>query len=339
MRFRIRTSLVILTSLATSVGTLAVGAAPASAATFTPSDPGGVPAPHSPDGVPSNGSGPSRTTWPAASLYSHSHPGKNPPGANNFSCRPAAGTRPVVLVPGTGEDAFATWSFYAPRLQAAGLCVYTFNYNIKTNPTTEWAAFSGDIRSSAAFLAHYVDKVRAATGAEKVDLVGHSQGGGPLPRTYIKYYGGDQAVNHLVGLVPSNHGTTVYGLSKLLGSSNTLSSRALADYAQRHNYASLPQQLQGSSFLTELNAGGMTAPGVKYTVITTRYDDVVTPYTNAMINEDGVTNITMQDVCALDHTDHFGFTYDPVAFQVVLNQLRPERATRVECRYVPGYIQ
>ena len=56
-------------------------------------------------------------------------PGLNPQGANDFSCRPREGERPVVLVPGTKEDAFATWSFYAPSLRRDGWCVFTFNYN------------------------------------------------------------------------------------------------------------------------------------------------------------------------------------------------------------------
>lgn len=337
---KIRASLAALATLVASTTGALFGNSQAWASEgITPDNPGGVAAPHSPDGVPSGVTGPSFTTWPAASTYSHLHPGANPPGANDFHCRPAKGTRPVVLVPGTGEDAFATWSYYAPRLKADGFCVFTFNYNMMTHPNTEWAVFTGDIRSSAAFLAHYVDKVRAATGAPKVDLIGHSQGGGPLPRAYIKYYGGDKAVDHLIGLVPSNKGTTVYGLNKLLGNPHTLSAQALQTFADRHNYESAPQQLQGSPFLKALNEGGMTAPGVRYTVITTRYDDVVTPYSNAFIHEPGVTNIVMQNICAADFTDHFGFTYDPVAFQVVVNQLAPERATRVTCRYVPGYIQ
>ena len=178
-----RSVLAVLTAAATALPmTMAAGTSWATDSGITPDHPGGVAAPHSPDGVPSSGTGPQFRTWPVASHYSHTHVGTNPKGANDFTCKPASGTRPVVLIPGTGEDAFATWSYYAPELKLAGLCVFTFNYNIQTNPDREWAATTGDIRSSAAFLAHYVEKVRAATGAEKVDLVGHSQGGGPLPR-------------------------------------------------------------------------------------------------------------------------------------------------------------
>ena len=124
-----------------------------------------------------------------------------------------------MLIPGTSEDAFITWSYYGPRLKAAGFCAYTFNYNPEKHPLVEAAQTSGNIYSTAAFMAHFVDKVLKATGAQKVDLIGHSQGGGPLPRAYIKYYGGAKKVHHLVGLVPSNKGTSLLGLEKLVNDS------------------------------------------------------------------------------------------------------------------------
>ena len=53
----------------------------------------------------------------------------------------------------------------------------------------------------------FVDAVLAATGARKVSMVGHSQGG-MMPRYYLKFLGGAAKVDDLVGLAPSNHGTT-----------------------------------------------------------------------------------------------------------------------------------
>ncbi|MEA5643353.1 MAG: triacylglycerol lipase, partial [Cutibacterium granulosum] len=98
---------------------------------------------------------------------------------------------------------------------------------------------------------------------------------------------------------------------------------------------SVPQQLQGSTFLKDLNAGGMTAPGVKYTVIATRFDNRVFPWTNALIPESGAKNIVIQDVCPLDHSAHTNITYDPMTYQVVANALEPQRATRVKCTIRP----
>ena len=265
------------------------------------------------------------------------HPGAKVPGTNDFTCTPRKGTHPVVLIPGTTEDAFTTWSYYGPRMQAAGLCVYTFNYNPMTHPLVEAVSTTGNIYSTAAFMAHFVDKVLKSTGADKVDLVGHSQGGGPLPRAYIKYYGGDKKVNHLIGIVPSNKGTSILGMEKFLNKSGRPANTIVGTVAKFLNMESVPQQLQGSTFLKDLNAGGMTAPGVKYTVIATRFDNRVFPWTNALIPEPGAKNIVIQDVCPLDHSAHTNITYDPMTYQVVANALEPQRATPVRCSVRPFF--
>lgn len=329
-------------ALATTLTAFSVSTLPAMAASGAPTidNPGGINAPHSADGVPTGGDGRMQTTWPAATLVSHFRPGLNPPGANDFTCR--SSHRPVVLIPGTIEDAYATWSYYAPMLQKSGYCVFTFNYNPALGPlgrVDEASEFSGEIRSSAAYLAGFVNRVLAATGSDKVDLIGHSQGGGPLPRAYLKWYGGAEHVHQLIGLVPSNQGTTVYGIDKLLLDTNTLVNGGLGDYAAQHNLQSLPEQLVGSDFLHDLNADAETQPGVQFTVIASKLDDVVIPYTNAFINEPGVTNVTVQDVCAADLTDHFGATYDPVGFQIARNALDPEHAQPINCTFVPPVIQ
>ena len=331
---RLRAALLAVTTSVTLMGTASMAfAAPPS--DITPDHPGGVAAPHSPEGVPSNVEGPSMSRFAPAVRFAMRHPGAKVPGTNDFTCTPRKGTHPVVLIPGTTEDAFTTWSYYGPRMQAAGLCVYTFNYNPMTHPLVEAVSTTGNIYSTAAFMAHFVDKVLKSTGADKVDLVGHSQGGGPLPRAYIKYYGGDKKVNHLIGIVPSNKGTSILGMERFLNEPGTPANTIMSAGARYRNLESAPQQLQGSTFLKDLNAGGMTAPGVKYTVIATRFDNRVFPWTNALIPESGAKNIVIQDVCPLDHSAHTNITYDPMTYQVVANALEPQRATRVKCTIRP----
>ena len=333
---RLRAALLAVTTSVTLMGTASMAfAAPPS--DITPDHPGGVAAPHSPEGVPSNVEGPSMSRFAPAVRFAMRHPGAKVPGTNDFTCTPRKGTHPVVLIPGTTEDAFTTWSYYGPRMQAAGLCVYTFNYNPMTHPLVEAVSTTGNIYSTAAFMAHFVDKVLKSTGADKVDLVGHSQGGGPLPRAYIKYYGGDKKVNHLIGIVPSNKGTSILGMEKFLNEPGTPANTIMSAGARYRNLESAPQQLQGSTFLKDLNAGGMTAPGVKYTVIATRFDNRVFPWTNALIPEPGAKNIVIQDVCPLDHSAHTNITYDPMTYQVVANALEPQRATPVRCSVRPFF--
>ncbi|GAB6894644.1 esterase/lipase family protein [Cutibacterium acnes] len=105
--------------------------------------------------------------------------GAKVPGTNDFACKPRKGTHPVVLIPGTSEDAFITWSYYGPHLKAAGICAYTFNYNRKHIRLWKLLRPAATIYSTAAFMAHFIDRVLKTTGAQKVDLIGHSQGGGP----------------------------------------------------------------------------------------------------------------------------------------------------------------
>ena len=91
------------------------------------------------------------------------------------------------------------------------------------------------------------------------------------------------------------------------------------------------QQTSGSAFLQNLNAGGDTVPGVDYTVIETEYDEVVTPYTSAFLSGRHVTNITLQNQCPDDFSEHLTTPYDPNALHDVLNALDPATATPVQC--------
>ena len=143
---KLRAALLAAMTSVTLMGTASMAfAAPPS--DITPDHPGGVAAPHSPDGIPSNTEGPSKSSWNSAIKFAMRRPGTKVPGTNDFTCTPRKGTHPVVLIPGTSEDAFITWSYYGPRLKKAGFCVYTFNYNPETHPLVEAAATSGNIYS------------------------------------------------------------------------------------------------------------------------------------------------------------------------------------------------
>lgn len=277
------------------------------------------------------------------------HPGLNPLGANDFNCKPAPGTEPVILIPGTSNDAFGAWSYMSPRLKQAGYCVFTLNYNPSISKNlkgetvvNEAAAFSGNIKQSAAFLAGFVDRVLAATGAEKVDLVGHSQGGGALPRAYLKWFGGDQKVDQLIGLTPNNHGTTLGGLDRMVNWLRQEIPSLDKDLFEDMNLTGLKQQLVGSEFFTELNEGLEVYPNIDYTVITTKLDTVVTPYTSEFLQGDNVTNIVLQDVCPAEAHIHQNMPYSDVALQLVLKQLQEDRLSwqePVQCYRFQPYLK
>ncbi|AOR33649.1 lipase [Streptomyces fodineus] len=270
---------------------------------------------------------------PLAGVGGLLHPDAPPAGADDWSCKPTREhPRPVVLLHGTFANAYDDWGLMSPYLKQLGYCVFAAEYGgAPGNPVKATA----HIPDSARQIAGYVDRVLKATGAHQVDLVGHSQGGGVTPRWYLRFDGGtDPAhpernkVHSLVGLAPSNHGTTGSGLGTLttkLGLDKTASLVLGEAYED---------QLVGSEANTTLDRDGDTRPGVDYTVIATKFDEVVTPYTHQFLTAGPgatVKNITIQDICPRDFSEHVSIAYDSNAAQLVRNALDPAHAQPVDC--------
>ncbi|HEX4188768.1 MAG TPA: alpha/beta fold hydrolase [Solirubrobacteraceae bacterium] len=256
--------------------------------------------------------------------YAQASPTASPPGANDWSCKPsAAHPRPVILVHGTFVDMSNDWQALSPLLYDNGYCVFAFNYGSSNGSGQLGIYATGEISQSAEQLASFVNQVVAATGARKVDLVGHSQGG-MMPRYYLRFLGGASKVHTLVGLSPSNHGTTLDGLF-------TLASAIPGATSFFGLCTACEEQAAGSAFLTKLNAGGDTVGGVHYTVIQTANDTVVTPYSSAFLSGRNVTNILLQNQCVLDLGEHLSMPYDHIADRDVLNALDPAHAVQPLC--------
>jgi triacylglycerol esterase/lipase EstA (alpha/beta hydrolase family) len=260
------------------------------------------------------------------------NPTGSPPGVNVSGCqRAASGPQhyPVILLPGTLYDMADTWQALGPILADRGWCVYGLNYGPTASTALRggriWSA--GDIPTSAGQLATFVGQVLAATGASKVDLVGWSQGA-MMPRWYLRFDGGAAYVHDLVGLAPSNHGTTVDGMSALLDAVSELGLPAPLTLAK---CPACTQQLAGSAFLQQLNSGRDTVRGVHYTVIETEDDEVVTPYASAFLSGPSVRNVTLQQQCPDDHADHLAMPYDSAALQDVVQALDGLPSFSVDC--------
>jgi len=233
---------------------------------------------------------------PAGAATTATYPtwGQPPLGANDWTCRPTADhPEPAVIVHGTFGDQKSLLDDLSLALVQHGYCVYSLDYGNRG---------TGPIEDSAQQLKDFVDQVLAATGAAKVELVGHSQGG-MMPRYYIKNLGGDAYVDDLVGLVPSNHGTTVQN-----------------GYSSDGYCVSCDEQMAGSPFLTALNTPDETPGAVDYTQVTTRYDEVVVPYTSAFLTPDAQsTDIVLQDRCPADTAEHLTIPMDQQAIAWVLD--------------------
>ncbi len=280
--------------------------------------------------------GPPQTSIFIAGAYALANGGNSvdPAGANDWSCKPsAAHPRPVILVHGTWANAYNDWAYLSPKLKAAGLCVFALNYG-GSNPALGINA-TGPIKESGRQLGVYVDRVLAATGATQVDLVGHSQGG-MMPRAYLKYWGGanpadpsKNKVHALVSIAGSHHGV------------GTIGTRNYAKGMQRATAAApiigqaAADQTQGSPFLRDLDAGGMTQPGVVYTAIATRYDWIVAPWRNTHISDNRagaeVHNITLQSGCLSNMADHISIVYSARTLWFVKQALGLPRSARPTC--------
>jgi hypothetical protein len=259
-------------------------------------------------------------------------PNTPPPGADNWSCqRSAAHPYPVVLVNGTFANEDDNWQALSPLLYNNGFCVYTFNYGGPPLLGTLYGV--GDIATSAGELSSFVNQVLASTGASRVDLVGHSQGG-MMPNYYIKFLGGAPVVHDFVALAPDNHGTTIDGFTNLanfIPGVSTLVDEGLGTVCE-----SCVEQEDGSAFITTLDKSGITAPSVNYTVVSTEYDEVVTPWQSQQLSGSNVKNIVLQNQCSLDFSGHLGIAYDHIALQDVLNALDPAQAKSPVCSFI-GY--
>ena len=222
-------------------------------------------------------------------------------GVNDWSCKPTAQhPEPVVMVHGTFGDRRHLLEALERSIKAAGFCVFALDYGNRA---------TGDIPTSAGELKTYVAKVLAATGASKVSLVGHSQGG-MMPRYYIKFLGGATYVDDLVGIAPSNHGTK-------LVPANSLLNPVLGTVCNSCN-----QQAWGSAFLAHLNAGDETPGDVSYTQIESKYDEVVVPYTSAFLAAGPrTTNVTLQDLCPGLYVEHLFIPTNKVTIELTLNAL------------------
>lgn len=108
-------------------------------------------------------------------------PNRPPPGANDPSVRPTEEhPRPVLLLHAFMSNQSFNFQAGAPFLRNHGYCVFTMNWG-----KPRWAGrfdvpFQGndDLTRSAEQLAAEVERIKKLTGVPKIDLVGHSGGGG-----------------------------------------------------------------------------------------------------------------------------------------------------------------
>ncbi|GAA5107238.1 esterase/lipase family protein [Nocardia iowensis] len=293
------------------------------------------------------GTGPQMSAFLAAFGYSLANPDAAPPGTNDWSCKPTADQpRPVVLVHGTWANAYDSFAFMSKPIKDAGFCGFTFNYGRSNllqgggvGSALPGAYGTGDIPTSAKQLATFVDRVLSATGAQQVDIIGWSQGGS-MANWYTKYEGGAAKVKNLITYGATHHGTTLLGIATLGRAINNFGIDVLGPISLIVGKSGI-QQTIGSDFVTKLNANGDTVSGITYTIVGTRYDEVTTPHDSTFLKAGPgatVNNITLQDGCEIDLSDHLTMMYSPRALSIALKALDPAKNPTLACQPNPWLI-
>jgi triacylglycerol lipase len=269
----------------------------------------------------------------AAAAAEVTHPYSAPPGANKWSCRPsAAHPDPVVLVHGASANMTENWQTLAPLLANNGYCVYALTYGVPAFTPFPIDQIGGrnPMEQSAAELGAFVDRVLRATKAAKVDIVGHSEGS-LMPDYYVKFLGGAAKVSDYVGLTPLWNGSNVASLAEFYQLARMFGLGPVVDLIVDAAFPAARQFLTGSPFLK--NLGDPRAPGMTYTMVMTKHDEAVVPYTSGFMT--GANNVVLQDLCPQDFAGHGMVGFDPNATQVVLNALDPAHAKPIQCHAVP----
>jgi len=163
---------------------------------------------------------------------------------------PATAGTPVLLIHGIMDNR-SVFTVFRRALRRRGFgTVHSVNYSL----------FTGDLRSAARELGEHVEKLREATGADRIHVVGHSLGG-VIARYYVQRLGGAEFVDTLVTLGSPHTGTTTAYLLP----------------------TPLARQLRpGSDVMAEL---AEPAPGcpTRFVVVWSRIDEMIVPQRNARL--------------------------------------------------------
>lgn len=216
----------------------------------------------------------------------------------------AGGSTPVLIVGGLTEPQ-ALLNTLQGRLEGAGLTVFTMALP-GAIPGTQ------DIAVSAQAVAARARAILSQTGAAKLDVVGHSEGGLAL-RYYVKNLGGAAQVRRYVSLATPQHGTqlaNIIGTFPIVGQLAGALCTACAEMAV------------GSAFLTALDSPTDVPGGVAYTALGTRFDELVVPAPQASFLQDGGTNASVQQFCPNDVVFHIGMLTDRAAAGLTISALR-----------------
>ncbi|WP_067820720.1 alpha/beta fold hydrolase [Nocardia inohanensis] len=227
-------------------------------------------------------------------------------------CPAGTSGHPILMIHGTNATLEKSLGPTYQALLADGRCVYGPDYDS-----------SRALAESTGYFTAVAERILAVNDAASIDLVGKSQGG-LIAR----------AVSLELAQRPSNPVRRVISVSGPQRGIDPAGSAELGALALR--LPGLPpamhDMIAGSEFLTGLDRGQPAAPGVRYTMIGTRSDQIVTPYTRSFLDAPNVENVTLQDGCPEDLAGHLAESTDPRTIDLTLHALDPDRHPEIRCQ-------
>jgi hypothetical protein len=185
------------------------------------------------------------------------------------------------------------------------------------------------INESALEIGTFIHDVSTRTGAAKVDLVGHSEGGFQV--LYVPKFepGIADIVDKQIAIAPPTHGTSFAGLYNLASLFGNSSEEIVAEALDAVGCPACADLVTDGAAVRRLVGDGrpIVQLGNSLTVIASRADELVTPTSTSFVNETGVANIYIQDYCPFDPVGHIGEAYDLNVWNLVRNALNntPDR--------------
>jgi triacylglycerol esterase/lipase EstA (alpha/beta hydrolase family) len=219
---------------------------------------------------------------------------------------------PVLLVHGTFADSKINWSWnYKRTLPAQGRTACTVDLPDRS---------AGDIQPTSEYVVYAIRTMARKSGRD-VATIGLSQGGLNIRWALRWWPDVRRLVSDAVLFVTPNHGSVFTDV-------NCNASGICA--------TSLYQMRSGSAFLSALNRGRETVPGVDFTAVATADDTVFVTPPEARL--EGARNIVIQDLCPGHKVDHVGLAYDGPAYVIAMDALahpgpaKPGRLGSAACR-------
>ena len=226
-------------------------------------------------------------------------------------------------------------------LKEQGYCVYAMNLPKDPDGLMSKAMrivgldFGGlsDIEAAATYSAAFINEVLKSTHTDKVDLVGYSEGG--TISNLIAHTYGSAHINKIVTMAGINVGINPLSLQDKKAIFKDDGQPAVIGNILNGLSVAAAQMMTGSEISTKLTTPD-TVAGINYTNISSKYDEFVmmskhNPNFQKAVPGATVTNITLQDGCNKDRSDHLTVPYNHRIWALTINALAGQQVKEVPC--------